>query len=54
MNFFLAGGINTVRSNSTWLSELISQLTDQMRNFDAAQKKVEAKFDLLLEKVREN
>lgn len=45
------GGINTIRSNSNWLSELISQLTDQMRNFDAAQKKMEAKFDLLFEKV---
>ena len=45
------GGINTIRSNSNWLSELISQLTDQMRNFDAGQKKLEAKFDLLMEKV---
>lgn len=46
------GGINTIRSNSTWISELISQLTDQMRNFDAGQRKLEAKFDLLMEKVR--
>ena len=45
------GGINTIRSNSTWLSELISQLTDQMRNFDAGQKKIEARFDVLMEKV---
>ena len=46
------GGINTIRSNSTWLSEIISQLTDQMRNFDASQKKLEAKCELILEKVK--
>lgn len=45
------GGINTIRSNSTWLSELISQFTDQMRNFDASQKKLDAKFDVILDKV---
>lgn len=46
------GGINTIRSNATWLAELISQLTDQMRNFDSGQRKLDAKFDLILEKVR--
>lgn len=45
------GGINTIRSNAIWLSELISQLTDQMRNFDAGQKNLNVKFDLILEKV---
>ena len=46
------GGINTIRANSNWLSELISQLTDQMRNFDFGQKKLEAKMDLIVEKVQ--
>lgn len=45
------GGINTIRSNSIWMSELISQLTDQMRNFHSGQKKIEAKLELILEKV---
>lgn len=48
------GGINTIRSNSNWLSELISLLTDQMRNFDCGQKKIESKLDFIVEKVRSN
>lgn len=45
------GGINSIRSNSNWLSEIITQLTDQMRSFEAAQTKMNAKFDLVLDKV---
>ena len=48
------GGINTIRSNSNWLSEIVTQLTDQMRNFDAGQTKLNAKFDLILDKVNKS
>ena len=49
--YLFSGGINTIRSNTNWLSEILTQLTDQMRNFDAAQTKLNAKCDLILEKV---
>ena len=45
------GGINTIRSNSALMAELISQLTDQMRNFDAGQKKMESRIEILIDKV---
>lgn len=47
----IIGGINSIRSNSNWLSEILHQLTDQMRNFDAGQNKLNAKIDLLFQKV---
>lgn len=48
---YFSGGINSVRSNSNWMSEIINQLTDQMRNFEPGQSKLHAKLDMLVEKV---
>ena len=46
-----SGGINSVRSNSNWISEILTQLTDHMRNFESGQSKLDAKYNLILEKV---
>ena len=45
------GGINSIRSNSNWMSELLNQLSDHMRNFIDGQNKMSAKYEILLEKV---
>lgn len=48
---FFIGGINTIRSNTNWISEIVSRLTDEMRNFEASQSHLNAKYDVIIEKV---